>query len=95
MATKELAELLRQQIEAQKQQQEEQLRLLDEQKEAQRQQLEEQKKLQQDQMQMFLTTLQSLGANVKPEIQAQPMPNPIAIPPFSAYDPSTELWSDY
>ena len=82
MATKELAELLKQQIESQRQQQEEQ-----------RHQLEEQKKMQQDQMDIFMKTLQSLGANVKSEVQ--PLPNSISIPTFSAYDPSTELWSDY
>ena len=89
MSNKEIIELLKQQLQQQKeqlQQQQQQIQLQQQQQQMQNEETRNERKA-------FLDALQQFGLT-SATFEASP-PSAAAIPSFSAFDPASELWTDY
>ena len=92
MGYKELIELLKAQMEQQRVQIEQQQAQMEQQKF----QLEQQNEQGRQQMQVFLEALRNIGnCQVPASNQEAASPNAFAVPSFSPFDPTSELWTDY
>ena len=70
------------------------IKMLHDQLELQRQQMKSQQAAQEAQMQQFLTLIRQRDESAKVTAPA-PVSESAAIPPFSQFDPASELWPDY
>ena len=92
MSNKELIELLKAQMEQQRVQIEQQQAQMEQQKF----QLEQQNAQGRQQIQVFLEALQNIAnCQVPASNQEAASPNAFAVPSFSPFDPTSELWTDY
>ena len=92
MGYKELIELLKAQMEQQRVQIEQQQAQMEQQKF----QLEQQNEQGRQQIQVFLEALRNIGnCQVQASNQEAASPNAFAVPSFSPFDPTSELWTDY